>query len=145
VGENAKPNELPANRQEPGKKLLKSGRDPSVGKDTQFQPGVSGNPSGRPKRLPITDRTLDQLEGLVPEATRRALGLPKGATYGDAVVRKQVRQAVRGSTQAFNAIADRAEGKPRQAVDFTAEGGIEVVIREIGRGKKEPAPEPEEA
>ena len=32
-----------------GQKLLASGVDPNVGKDTQFKPGVSGNPAGKPK------------------------------------------------------------------------------------------------
>jgi len=32
-------------------KLLNSGVDPSVGKKTQFKPGVSGNPAGKPKGM----------------------------------------------------------------------------------------------
>jgi hypothetical protein len=32
-----------------GKKLLANGLDPSIGKSTQFKPGESGNPAGRPK------------------------------------------------------------------------------------------------
>lgn len=31
------------------KKLLANGLDPSVGKNTQFKPGQSGNPAGKPK------------------------------------------------------------------------------------------------
>lgn len=31
------------------KKLLANGLDPSIGKATQFKPGVSGNPAGLPK------------------------------------------------------------------------------------------------
>jgi Family of unknown function (DUF5681) len=118
-----KPTEgLPENRHESGKKLLKSGRDPSVGKETQFKPGVSGNPGGKPKKMPVTERAVAMLEVLLPEDVRLKEGFPEGTTYGDAIVRGQFQQAIRyGSTHAFNALADRAEGKPRQPVDMTVE------------------------
>lgn len=35
--------------QDPPRKLLNGGVDPSVGRDTQFKPGESGNPAGKPK------------------------------------------------------------------------------------------------
>jgi Family of unknown function (DUF5681) len=120
----AKPfGETPASKQSAGdKKLLKGGLDPSIGKDTQFQPGVSGNPTGRSKRMPVTDRALAMLEVPLPEDVRLKEGFPEGTTYGDAIVRGQFQQAIRyGSTHAFNALADRAEGKPRQPVDMMVE------------------------
>lgn len=40
----------PENRRSSGElKQLRNGADPSVGKATQFKPGQSGNPGGRPK------------------------------------------------------------------------------------------------
>ena len=49
------------------------------------QPGQTGNPGGRPKKKPITDRYLRIVETELPGKIRLALSLPSGATFGDAI------------------------------------------------------------
>jgi hypothetical protein len=65
------------------------GGNPDVGKATQFKPGEVHNPTGRPKRLPFTERYREILESkLTPELCKR-LRLPRkyiGLVVGDAIV-----------------------------------------------------------
>lgn len=51
-----------ASKSEP-KKLLNGGVDPSVGKDTQFKPGQSGNPAGKPKGTKHINTWIQELIG----------------------------------------------------------------------------------
>ena len=92
----------PANR-------TKTGRE-----TTQFKPGQSGNPSGRPK-IP------DDVKQMFREATPRACEVlcqiinDEGARYSDRI-------------KAAEVIMDRAWGKAVQAVDVDAKNIPQVVI-----------------
>jgi hypothetical protein len=81
-----------------------------------WKPGQCGNPGGRPRKQPITERYLEALEVKLPDEIRIKLGLPKGATMGDALARRLTIKAISGSVDAAREIADRVEGKPLQAV-----------------------------
>lgn len=74
-----------------------------------FQKGVSGNPKGRPKSITVS------------EALRRVLGemMPNEpeSTYADAIARVLCEEAAKGNVAAAREIADRTEGKPKQAID----------------------------
>jgi hypothetical protein len=93
-------------RQMPQNKHLSGfrGPNPDVGKATQFQPGESGNPGGRPKAL-ISDATRDWLKEIDPET---------GKTNAVLVAEAQGKKALDGETSSYNALADRTEGKPAQ-------------------------------
>jgi hypothetical protein len=75
-----------------------------------FRPGASGNPKGRPKSITLS------------EAYRRALSQvvaddPQGRTYAEVIAEAVCKDAMAGNTTAAREIADRVEGKPRQAIE----------------------------
>lgn len=83
-----------------------------------WKKGQSGNPSGRPRKL---TNALDKV--LTPVMTKK-------------VAQSIVDKACEGDVYAFNAIADRLEGKVPQGVNVAGEDGgplkIEVSINHIG-------------
>jgi len=95
----------------------------------KWKPGQSGNPSGRPKRLPITDRYGVIAELPAPDYLLAALRLSEAEkreikTYGDALALSQFRAGIKGKTEPAREIADRLEGRARQAVEVSGpEGG----------------------
>lgn len=85
-----------------------------------WQPGQTGNPGGRPKKKPIADRYHRIVETELPDDIRRALDLPRGATFGDAVALAQVRQAIKGETAAAKEIREAIEGRSITGVALVA-------------------------
>lgn len=80
----------------------------------QFVPGKSGNPAGRPKKLPITDAIRQELE------KRGRYNL----TNDVGIARVLVQLALAGDMDAIREIADRSEGKSRQRSEISGpEGG----------------------
>lgn len=73
-----------------------------------FPPGVSGNPGGRPKSKPITDRLRDRLE----RPAREALRLDDGATLADVIALRMAKAAAEGDFKYVRELLDRVEGKP---------------------------------
>ena len=76
-----------------------------------FPPGVSGNPSGRPKRKPIFDAIADEL----------------GAKETRDIVKALIAAASRRSrpdTRAAEFLRDSYEGKPSQSIEHSGEIGI---------------------
>ncbi len=71
--------------------------------------GVSGNPGGRPRRTALTEALRELLAAHVP-------GDPEGRTHAEAIAEALVKRAQRGDVQAAREVADRTEGRPRQAV-----------------------------
>jgi hypothetical protein len=82
-----------------------------------FKPGHSGNPGGRPKKLPITDALRRILSGHVPART------PKKANGEDLVALALIKKAVGGDLRAIAEIADRTEGKPTERHEFSGPDG----------------------
>lgn len=75
--------------------------------------GVSGNPGGRPKTLPVAD------------AIKAELAKKKGKVENaQLIAKKLVELAIAGDLEAIKILADRAEGKPMQRGEFSGpEGG----------------------
>src|ERR1022692_3423862 len=98
-----------------------------------FKPGQSGNPGGRPKKRPISDRYAAIVERPLEEEVRQALKLPRGATYGDAIVLGQARIAIKGKTDAAKEIREAIEGKATQRIEVKDldEGGEKQRIRSL--------------
>ena len=78
--------------------------------DTQFKPGQSGNPKGRPKKafcIPDILRKISNEEGAGQ------------ASKLETIMRVVYRKAAEGDLQACSFIADRMEGKARQFIDMS--------------------------
>ncbi len=102
-----------------------------TGKD--FLPGHSGNPSGRPRKRPLSDRYEAITETPLPEDMRQALRLKKGATYGDGVALALARAAIKGKLEAAREMGEGIEGKPTQRVELGDEPeGIRIEVVNIG-------------
>lgn len=98
-----------------------------------WQKGQSGNPSGRPKRLPISDayraiadRPFD-VKANAPVKRKRRL------TVAEAIADAQVRLALQGDTTAAKEIRESIEGKATQRIEVAPdlEGikAIDVTLR----------------
>lgn len=77
-----------------------------------FKKGQSGNPKGRPKKLPEIDKLLADVLGEEKD----------GVTAADAILRKLRAMAAQGNIRAAEILLDRAYGKAKQAVDHTTNG-----------------------
>lgn len=78
--------------------------------------GVSGNPGGRPKKLPITDVLLALLDSSCKADV-------KARSFGELIGLALVKKAVKGDVRAITEIIDRAEGKPRQRIEQSGPDG----------------------
>ncbi|GAA3758461.1 DUF5681 domain-containing protein [Terriglobus aquaticus] len=104
----------------------------------RFQPGQSGNPSGRPKKAPITDYLREQLDRAIPAGMldklrpeeRSFLGELFGTspTFGHMVAFKTIQQACKGDVFALRELLDRVEGKVTRTVEHAGEVGIRTIL-----------------
>jgi hypothetical protein len=83
-------------------------------KFTQWKPGVSGNPKGRPKREPLIDALKDVM----------SVRLEDGRTVAEAMATKWAEVALAGDRQAIKDIAERLYGKPTQHVELKSEQAV---------------------
>lgn len=74
---------------------------------TQFQPGQSGNPGGKPKQKEMRDALRLALRDDVDAPPRNKM---------DAIVRAHVEKALEGDMAAIKEIYDRIDGKVAQAI-----------------------------
>jgi hypothetical protein len=79
----------------------------AAGNPNGFQPGQSGNPAGRPKSITLSEAIRLQL----------AQQYGEDRTYAEEIARVLCVAAVKGNVNAAREIADRTEGKPKQAID----------------------------
>lgn len=101
----------------------------------KWAPGQSGNPSGRPRKRPISDRYAEIVETVLPDDLRNAVGLPKGATYGDAIALSQARQAIKGKPEAAREPREAIEGRTSQR-DHEGEGRPPITTILIDRANR---------
>jgi hypothetical protein len=76
---------------------------------TAFKPGQSGNPAGRPKSITLSEALRIELAKVLPNDTRER-------TFAELIAQQLVKAAATGNILAAKEIADRTEGKPKQAI-----------------------------
>ena len=81
-----------------------------------WKPGQSGNPSGRPKRRPITESYIEMADQELPPEMCQRLGMKPGSTFAHAVARGQFINAIKGDVKNANEIRQAIEGNPNQRV-----------------------------
>jgi hypothetical protein len=118
---------LDMNASEQAKATGFRGPNPSVGKATQFRPGQSGNPGGRPKMKPITDAYRAILASENPEEFE-----PK--TGAERIAFEVYQQAQEGRLRHAKEITDRVEGRVTQPIAGADGGEIRVIVYDLGSG-----------
>lgn len=86
-----------------------------------FQKGVSGNPGGKPKRLPVTDILIEKLQ-------EKCAQDKQGRTWGELLVAALLSKAVKGDVRAITELIDRAEGKARSRAEVSGPDGGPIAI-----------------
>lgn len=84
-------------------------------KPTQFQPGVSGNPGGRPTK-PFRAALLRIVE-------KKIANDPDGRALLDGIAQQLVAKASKGDLASIRELADRIEGTPARSITLGGEGG----------------------
>jgi len=94
----------------------------------------SPNPSGRPRKGPISEAYAHLVGKPLPDDIRSKLGLSKEATWADALAVTQMRSALKGNTVAAKEIADRVEGRVPlpMKVEPSEENEIRVTVTRLG-------------
>lgn len=91
-------------------------------KEQTFKKGQSGNPKGRPRKLPDLDHLLAEVLGDEKD----------GRTATEAILMKLRSMAVSGNIRAAEVLLDRAHGKAKQAMDLDIKGDQNITItREV--------------
>lgn len=72
--------------------------------ETQFKKGKSGNPNGRPKKLPQLDVLIAQVLGEEKD----------GKTAAEAILMAMRAKAAKGDVRAAELMLNRAYGKPKE-------------------------------
>ena len=85
--------------------------------------GKSGNPGGRPRKKPVTERYEELMTTPLPDEVRRKLKLEEGATYGDALAYRIFMAAITGKHEAAKEITDRVEGRAPQSMQISGPNG----------------------
>jgi hypothetical protein len=114
-----------------------------AGRETRFQPGQSGNPSGRTSYSALTSAYKAQLDRQLDRETAMALGIPLDSTIAEGIAVILARNALCGDTRAAQELADRTEGKPPAFLAVAAQipqPKQEITIRVL---ENPPLPKPE--
>ena len=88
----------------------REGRKRSLANLKPFRKGQSGNPKGRPKSITLSEALRHELAKENPKGK-------DGETYAERIAAVLCQAAVGGNVNAAKEIADRTEGKPRQALE----------------------------
>lgn len=89
-----------------------------------------GNAGGRPKKKPITERYMADLEREAPDNVCHKLGLPCGSTFGDCATRATLLRSVVGKDVGhIKEIREAIEGKAAQSITMKHDVTDELALR----------------
>jgi hypothetical protein len=91
-------------------RTITEGRKRRLANLKPFPKGVSGNPAGRPKSITLSEAFRRQLAQI-------DLSDKKKRTFAEVIAERMCLAAAGGDVAAAREIADRTEGKPKQAID----------------------------
>lgn len=102
---------------------------------TEFKPGVSGNPLGKPKGTISTKTILKRFLEISQQKTNQLTGEKENLTIAEQMALTLIGKALKGDIKAFQEVYDRYEGKAKQFIDHTTNGkeidnGIKTIIIE---------------
>lgn len=100
---------------------------------SQWKPGESGNPSGRPKTKPITDA----LRELMAEEYTGKEERFRGLTNAQVLALRLFEMAEGGDLKALEELATRLEGRAPQAVTMAGENGGPIAFTTLSREDNE--------
>lgn len=93
-----------------------------------FKPGTSGNPAGRKTAGAYIREWFNAMVGWKHEKVKKVLDDDK-APMGKRIAARQMLDAMEDGT-AIDRICDRTEGKPKQHIDQTIDGNIQLTAAE---------------
>ena len=79
----------------------------NTGNLKSYKKGQTGNPNGRPRKLPELDKLLAEVMGEEKD----------GLTAAEAILKALRAKATKGDIRAAEVLLDRAYGKPKQTTD----------------------------
>ena len=104
-----------------------------------WKPGESGNPSGRPKKRPVTDRYYERGEGPLPDKIRLQFNqqfeeeiLKPGATWAEAnALRRWMDTVMQGGHPSAREIREAIEGKAPMRMEIVGTERKEITLKVI--------------
>jgi hypothetical protein len=87
---------------------------------TKWKPGQSGNPNGRPKKLPDLDKLMAEILGPNKE----------GRDGMEIIIEALLKKAAKGDVKAAELLLNRGYGKARQFISMNHEGGVNILFEQ---------------
>lgn len=96
-----------------------------IGVETRIKPGQKLPGAGRPRKTPMTDALRRRLAMKFPAKFQKAMGLPAGITWADAVAFTSLYDMVKSpDVEKFDGYADRTDGPVVQEISGPQGGPI---------------------
>ena len=93
---------------------------PTPPEHTKWKPGQSGNPNGRPKKLPDLDKLMAEILGPNKE----------GKDGMELIIEAMLKKAAKGDVKAAELLLNRGYGKAKQFISMNHEGGVNIVFEQ---------------